>query len=281
MPPKLPPNIFIMTQQRSLRARLRAGETLIGSWISSGSPVVAELMAATGFDFVCVDVEHSAVDLTQAQALFQAVKSGNPGCEAMVRLHGIDYAFVKRYLDSGARGVVAPLVRTRKEAECLVTAVKYPPEGNRGVGFCRANKYGLELQSEFDRANGMNLIVAQIEHIDAVENIDEILTVPGLDAVFIGPYDLSASMGLTAQFDHPDYLATRDRILSACNRHDVAPGIHVVPTNPSQVLARIEEGYRFIAYSLDITMLLTACTEGLETIRAGLVSVVPTGPKLD
>lgn len=254
----------------SLRARLLQGETLIGSWINSGSPIVAELMAAAGFDFLCVDVEHSAVDLPETQQLFQAIHSGNPACETMVRLHGIDYSFVKRYLDAGARGIIAPLVRTRDEAALIVEAAKYPPAGNRGVGFCRANQYGMNLQPEFDRANDANLVAVQIEHIDAVNNIDDIVSLDGVDAVFIGPYDLSASMGITARFDHPDYIAARNRILESCKRHNIVPGIHVVPTEPEQVCARAAEGYRLIAYSLDITMLATACLSGLKKIRAGL-----------
>lgn len=256
----------------SLRSRLRNGDTLIGSWINSGSPIVAELMAAAGFDFLCVDVEHSAVDLPQTQQLFQAIHSGNPSCETMVRLHGIDYSFVKRYLDAGARGIIAPLVRTPEEAATIVEAAKYPPQGNRGVGFCRANQYGLNLQKEFDRANDVNLVAVQIEHIDAVNNIDQIVSVPGVDAVFIGPYDLSASMGITAQFDHPDYIAARDRILESCMRHNIVPGIHVVAPDPDQVRARAAEGYRLIAYSLDITMLTTACSAGLQIIRESLSS---------
>ena len=251
----------------SLRQRLRAGETVIGSWINSGSPIIAELMAACGFDFLCVDVEHSAVDLPQTQQLFQAIRSGRADCAAVVRLHGVDYAFVKRYLDAGACGVVAPLLRTRAEAELLVQAAKYPPQGLRGVGFCRANAYGLRLTDEFARANNEILLAVQIEHIEAVRNIEAILSVPGIDAAFIGPYDLTASMGITAQFDHPDYLAARDAILAACQRHHVTPGIHVVPPDPAQAKARIAEGYRFIAYSLDITMLTTACTQGLAALR--------------
>lgn len=251
----------------SLRQRLRAGETVIGSWINSGSPIIAELMAACGFDFLCVDVEHSAVDLPQTQQLFQAIRSGRADCAAVVRLHGVDYAFVKRYLDAGACGVVAPLVRTRAEAELLVQAAKYPPQGLRGVGFCRANAYGLRLTDEFARANDEILLAAQIEHIEAVRNLEAILSVPGIDAAFIGPYDLTASMGITAQFDHPDYLAARDAILAACQRHHVTPGIHVVPPDPAQAKARIAEGYRLLAYSLDITMLTTACTEGLAALR--------------
>ncbi len=254
----------------SLRQRLRRGETVIGSWINSGSPIIAELMAACGFDFLCVDVEHSAVDLPQTQQLFQAIRSGHPDCAAMVRLHGVDYALVKRYLDAGASGVVAPLVRTREEAMLLVEATKYPPQGLRGVGFCRANAYGMRLADECARANDEILLVVQIEHIEAVRNIDAILSVPGIDSAFIGPYDLTASMGITGQFDHPDYLAARDTILKACQSHNITPGIHVVPPVPEQAKARIAEGYRFLAYSLDITMLATACTEGLAALREGV-----------
>lgn len=251
----------------SLRQRMRVGETLIGSWINSGSPIIAELMAACGFDFLCVDVEHSPVDLQQTQQLFQAICSGRPDCAAIVRLHGVDYAFVKRYLDAGARGVVAPLVRTRAEAELLVQATKYPPQGLRGVGFCRANSYGLRLADECARANDEIFLAVQIEHIDAVRSIDAILSVSGIDAVFIGPYDLTASMGITAQFEHPDYLAARAAILAACRRHGVAPGIHVVQPDAAQARARLAEGYRFLAYSLDITILTAGCTEGLAALR--------------
>lgn len=225
-------------------------------------------MAQTGFDFITVDVEHSAVDLPQTQQIFQAIKSGNPNTETFVRLHGVDYSFVKRYLDAGATGVIAPLIVNKEQAELLVKATKYPPQGKRGVGFCRANKYGLELKKHFSKANNDILVVAQIEDIEAVENIDEILSVDGIDAIFIGPYDLSASMGLTAQFNHPDYITARDKILKACKFHDVTPGIHVVTPNPIEVLERIKEGYRFIAYSLDITMIQETCLEGLTSIRS-------------
>ncbi len=253
--------------QNSLRHRLLAGETVIGSWLNSGSPIVAELMAACGFDFICVDAEHSAVDLAQVQPLFQAIRSGRPECAAVVRLHGVDYSFVKRYLDAGARGVIAPLVRTAEEAALLVQATKYPPMGLRGVGFCRANEYGLRLADECARANDEIFVAVQIEHIEAVRNIDAILAVRGIDGVFIGPYDLTASMGITGQFEHPDYLAARATILDACRRHKIVPGIHVVPPAPGQVRDRMADGYRFIGYSLDITFLTTACSEGLAALR--------------
>lgn len=251
----------------SPRAKLLAGQPLIGSWINTGSPIVGELMAQFGFDFLCVDAEHSAVDLPETQRIFQAIRSGNPACAQFVRLHGVDYSLVKRYMDAGARGLVGPLVTTRAEAELLVQAAKYPPLGKRGVGFCRANQYGTNLAEEFKRANDECVVAVQIEDIRAVENIDEILEVEGVDAAFIGPYDLSASMGLTAQFDHPDYLAARDRILAACKRHKVAPGIHVVQPDPAEVVARLSEGYQVIAFSLDITMLTHLCGESVARLR--------------
>ncbi len=251
----------------NLRARLQAGESVVGSWLNSGSPMLAELMAACGLDFLCVDAEHSAVDLPEAQRLFQAIRSGNPSCAAMVRLHGVDYALVKRYLDAGADGVVAPLVRTADEARLLVQACKYPPDGLRGVGFCRANNYGLRVEEEFVRANREILVAVQIEHVEAVRVIDRILAVPGIDVAFIGPYDLTASMGIAAQFGHPDYAAARDAVLAACARHGVVPGIHVVPPDPTEARLRLAEGCRFLAYSLDLTMVATVCRQGLTALR--------------
>ena len=257
-------------QQGSLRKTLFTGQPVIGSWINSGSPIIAELMANSGFDFLCVDVEHSAVDLQQTQAIFQAARSGNAACHCVVRLHGVDYSFVKRYLDAGASGVIAPLVNTAEQAELLVEATKYPPMGNRGVGFCRANDYGARLKEHYTTANEDIMVAVQIEHYLGVENIDSILEVKGVDAVFIGPYDLSASLGVAAQFDHPLYLEAKDKVIAACKRHNIVPGIHVVHPQPEEFLARVDEGYRLLAYSLDITMLMDACARGLGAIKQEL-----------
>lgn len=251
----------------SVRSRLKEGKIVVGTWLNSASPIIGEAIAHCGFDFITVDAEHSAVDLTQTQHIFQAITSGNPRTENFVRIPGVDYAMTKRYLDSGATGIICPLLNTKEDAELLVNACKYPPIGKRGVGFCRANAYGLHLEKYFEQANDDILIVAQIEDIEAVRSIDEILSVKGIDAVFIGPYDLSASMGLTAQFEHPDYLAARDAILNACKKHQVAPGIHVVNPDPDEFIQRANEGYQLIAYSLDITIVQRNCITALEKIR--------------
>lgn len=254
----------------NIKQLLKDNRPVIGSWINSASPIVAELMATTGFNFLTVDVEHSAVDLVQTQALFQAIRSGNPLCAPLVRLAGNSYADTKRYLDAGAAGVIAPFINSEDQARELVRSVKYPPVGMRGVGFCRANSYGMRLKEAVAVANDETFVCVQIEHVDAVRNIDAILSVPGIDATIIGPYDLSASMGITAQFDHPDMVAAIYSIGAACKRHGVAAGIHVVQPNVAEVLQRYREGYRFIAYSLDITMLMNACMGGLAEIRESI-----------
>ena len=250
-----------------LKLKLANNKTVIGSWINTASPIVAELMASTGFDFLTVDAEHSAVDVPQSQRLFQAIRSGNRDCSPLVRLPNNNYSEVKRYMDAGAAGVIAPLINTAEQAKEVVEAVKYPPHGSRGVGFCRANNYGMRLQEVVENDYLQSFVCIQIEHIDAVNNIGEILSVKSIDAVMIGPYDLSASMGITGQFEHSDMIAAKEHILRTCKDNSVVPGIHVVQPDPIEVSRRILEGYHFIAYSLDITMLLQSCVNGLNEIH--------------
>ncbi len=243
---------------------------LLGSWINTGSAVVAEIMAACGFDFLVVDAEHSAVDVPQAQVIFQAIKAGNPNCVPMVRLPENSYAETKRYLDAGAMGVIAPLINCAHDAKELVRSVKYPPMGERGVGYGRSHGYGFSFNEYMAKANKETFVCVQIEHIKAVKNLGEILSVEGVDAVFIGPYDLTASMGITGQFEHPDYLKVRRNILDECLRNNARAGIHVIEPDPQEAMKRIEEGFSIMAYSLDITMVGNACRQGLEEIRQKL-----------
>ncbi len=250
-----------------MRKRLEEGKPVIGSWINTGSPVVAELMAQAGFDFLTVDMEHSAVELPDAQSLFQAIRSGNRCCVSAVRLASPDYYQAKRLVDAGAQCVICPLVKTADQVREVLDAVKYPPEGRRGVGFCRDNSFGQELQNKLLVANEEKTVCVQIEDIEAVDNIDSILSVPGLDAVFIGPYDLSASMGIAGKLEHPDLLEAKEKVLAACSRHNVAAGIHVIEPDPDRAMEAIGAGYRMIAFSLDITILSTICSSSLAAIR--------------
>ena len=223
-------------------------------------------MAQCGFDWLAVDCEHGANDLVQSQVLFQAMRAGTPECVPFVRLPGNSYESTKRFLDAGAKGVIAPLVNSADDACEVIRSVKYYPKGERGVGISRAHAYGLDFDNYLARANTETIVVVRIEHIRAVERIDEILSTPGVDAAFLGPYDLTASLGVPRQFDHPDVRDAVKRILTACQEHAVAPGIHVVEPQPDEVKRRLDEGFRLIAYSLDILLLSGACRDGLQAI---------------
>lgn len=249
-----------------IQQRIRENGFFLGSWVSSGSPSVAEMLASLGFDFLTIDIEHSPINLPQAHALFQAIKAGNPDCAPLVRLSGVDYAETKRYLDAGAIGVIAPLVNTPAQAEQVVKAVKYPPLGERGLGFVRANMYGLQIDGSTEIANERLFTCIQIEHTKGVENIDAILSVPGLDAVFIGPYDLSASLGLPGDFNHPVVVEAMEKVLHVCINRNIIAGIHVVQPDVKKVIERIDQGYRMIAFSLDLTMMANTASKALKEL---------------
>jgi 2-dehydro-3-deoxyglucarate aldolase len=240
----------------------------IGSWINSCSPIVAELMAICGYDFLTIDVEHAPVDIENSLNMLQAIKSGSPSCRAIVRVSGNSYSEIKRYMDAGADGIICPLVNSKKEAQNLVDAVKYSPMGKRGVGYSRSNNYGIDILSSIANDNDETFVCVQIEHIDAIKNLDDILSVEGIDAAIIGPYDLSASMGLAGQLDHPEMEEAIHYNLEKCQKRGIMPGIHVVQPDPEQVKMRIKQGYRFIAYSVDIKMISDLSIEGLKIIKS-------------
>lgn len=245
-------------------------ELILGSWINSASPIIAEIMSNAGFDFLCIDAEHSAIDFNTSLHLFQAMKAGNPDCTPLVRMQGNNYTDTKRYLDAGALGVIAPLVNSKEEVEYLIKSVKYPPLGNRGVGYGRSHAYGFEFDQYMNDAEDNIFIAIQIEHIDAVNNFEEMAQVKGLDAIFVGPYDLTASMGITAQFNHPDYLNVLGKINIICQKYNIIGGIHVVQPNPQEVVEKHSMGYNMIAYSLDITIIGSNCRNALTKINNSL-----------
>jgi 2-keto-3-deoxy-L-rhamnonate aldolase RhmA len=234
---------------------------------------IAEILASAGYEWVVVETEHTAIDVSEVLRLIIAIEGA--GAVPLVRLAWNDPIQCKAALDSGAAGVLVPMVNTRAEAELAVKAAKYPPLGFRGVGLARAHAYGHRFAEYVSQANDSTLLIVQIEHKDAVENIDEILDVPGIDGTFIGPYDLSMSMGLPGQLDHPDVVAARARVLAATKARGLAPGIHLVhPDRAAGAIAGIvEEGYQFIALGTDILFLGDACRElqrkALAAVTAG------------
>jgi 2-dehydro-3-deoxyglucarate aldolase len=249
----------------SLKSQLYNGDLTIGSWITIGHTSIAEIMAQAGFDWLTVDMEHSAITLHQAQQLIQVIELA--GVTPLVRVGNNDPNLIKRVMDAGAYGVIVPMVNNRKDAETAIRSVKYPPIGTRGVGLARAQGYGATFEKYKNWVNSESLVIVQIEHIKAVENLEDILRVEGVDAFIIGPYDISGSLGVPGQFDHPDVIAALTEIKDISNRLKKTSGFHVIPPLYEAVLEKIDEGYRFLAFSLDILFLGGSCREGLIKIK--------------
>jgi 4-hydroxy-2-oxoheptanedioate aldolase len=250
------------------KRRLQAGEPSIGTWLSVPSPEIAEYVADLGFDWLTVDCEHNAIDVTAMSRMFGVIAAA--GVAPLVRIPWNSGENIKRVLDAGAWGIVVPMVNSRAEAEEAVAAAKYPPRGNRSLGGgMRAIRWGSSADEYSRHADDEILVVLQIEHIDGVNVADEILGVPGVDACFIGPNDLAASMGISLgiplESDHPDLMAAITEIRDACVRNGVAPGIHT--SGPAGINQRIAEGFQFLAMASELKFLLSGLQDGLRALN--------------
>ena len=239
----------------AIRKSLADKESSVGSWMQIPHASVAEIMGQAGYDWVAVDMEHGAISVHQLPDLFRALELG--GTLPLVRLAQGHPKDCKQALDAGAGGVIVPMVETAAQLIAVRVACRWPPAGTRGVGFSRANLFGKHFEAYREEAQAP-LLVAMIEHSRAVDNLEEILAVEGLDAILIGPYDLSASMGLIGQFDEPRFVTAMERIRTLCRQANIPCGVHVVMPDKAVLQQRINEGYRFIAYSIDAVFLNTS-----------------------
>jgi 2-dehydro-3-deoxyglucarate aldolase len=243
------------------KQKLGAGQAVLGGWIMIGHPGVAEIMAGEGFDWIAVDLEHTSTGLNDLEAIALALK-GTP-CDLLVRLHSCDGVQAKLALDIGAGGIIVPAVNTPAQAAQAVAIAKFPPHGVRGASLCRATDYGRNFNACYQQHNDQVIVAVMLENHLGVAQVDGILSTEGVDAAFIGPYDLSASMGLAGQLQHPEVLAAQQKVLMACLRHDVAPGIHVVSTEPEDLKHCLGQGFRFVACGLDTLYLQQGCRKML------------------
>jgi 2-keto-3-deoxy-L-rhamnonate aldolase RhmA len=257
-----------MNEIDNLKSKLRSRQLTIGSWITFGHTSVAEIMAKAGFDWLTVDMEHSAITLHETQQLVQVIELS--GCVPLVRVGVNDANLIKRVMDTGAHGVIVPMINTKADAERAVGAVKYPPKGFRGVGLARAHSYGANFEGYRKWNETESIVIVQIEHIKAAENLEAILSVEGVDAFIVGPYDISTSLGVAGQFDHPEMTSVLSKILDTASRLKAVAGYHVVPPDTMQVLEKVKQGYRFVAFSTDFLFLGDSCRTGLETVRRTL-----------
>ena len=236
-------------------------KTQIGSWITLNNPSIAEIMADAGFDWLCIDLEHSVTDYFETQQLILAIQS--KGIKAYVRVGENNTRIIKRVLDAGADGIIVPSVNSAVEAQKAVAAVKYPPYGKRGVGLARAQLYGFGFDYYRDVTSKEVKLIVQIEHIDAIRELDKIIQTDGVDGTFIGPYDLSGSMGHPGEWNSPDVISALKTYEDTARKYNKLIGFHVVPPDYSLVEEKIDKGYNFIAFCFDAFFLGNTIREKL------------------
>ncbi len=236
-------------------ARLRAGETLLGCIVALPSAEVAEMFSRAGFDWLLIDTEHAPLDALAAQGLLQAAR-----CPCLVRVPAGEEALIKKALDIGAAGVVVPQVNSAAEAERIVRYCRYPPQGSRGVGIVRAQGYGLDFAEYVALANDNVIVMLQVEHIAAVNDIDAILRVPGVDALMIGPYDLSGSMGKLGKVNDPAVEQAIETVRAACAGAGMKLAIFAATAEGMKPYLR--KGYTLPIAGMDL-MLLAAAAKGI------------------
>lgn len=249
--------------KNTMRRALLQGELTLGAWLQIGHPGCAEICARAGFDWICVDLEHGAIDLETMTNIFRTIDGFD--CVPVARLPLNDPVWIHRTLDAGAKTLIIPMVKTAAEAEAAVREAKYPPRGTRGFGFSRANIHGMDFATYVEEANDEIAMIMQIEHRDALPNLDAIAQVDGVDAMFIGPYDLTGSMGITGQMEHPDVVAALAEYRQVCSRHGIAAGAHEVFPTTESVGKALEQGYTLLALGLDVTFLAESARAALRT----------------
>ena len=226
---------------------------VFGAWTSLGHPSITEIFTAAGVDFIGIDLEHSTISQEQAQRIIAAAQAGGVVCLPRVASHNGEP--IRRLLDSGADGVIVPNVSTPDEVERLIGWCKYPPVGRRSFGVARAQGYGKDFDAYVARWNERSTLILQIESAAGVEAIDELLSAEAVDGVMVGPYDLSGSMGIPGQLEHPRVAEACARVIEACRRRRKACGTQVIEPTEAAVAAALETGYTFVVLASDVFLL--------------------------
>ena len=250
-----------MKKINNFAKRLRSGETLIGSLVSLASAEICELLASIGYDWLFIDAEHGAFNPQQAQAMLQAAAP----TPCLIRVPSDETIWLKKALDIGAAGVIVPQVHTADQAREIISHCKYTPDGKRGIGIGRAHKYGIDFDRYIKYANQETAVVLQAESSEAVDNINDIVKLKGIDAILIGPYDLSASLGKPGEIDHPVVQAAINKIIKTCQNAKLAMGFFGV--TPESVLPYKQKGFTLLTIGMDTAFLINAAQEMLSKMK--------------
>lgn len=249
----------------TLKQKLKNNGLTIGSWITIGHPSIVEIMASAGFEWLVVDMEHTSIDLTMAQILITTIQAKN--MKAFVRVSKNEEVIIKKVLDMGADGIIVPMIKNKEEAKQAVDFAYYPPIGKRGVGLYRAQNYGIGFEEYREKNKNETIVIAQIEHIEAVQNINDILNVDGIDGTIVGPYDLSGSMGKPGSYDDADVAEALENVKNACFAHKKPLGFHVIQSDNKKLQEKIDDGYTFLAFSIDFFFLGDKARDEMDKIR--------------
>jgi 4-hydroxy-2-oxoheptanedioate aldolase len=255
-------------KKNSVRHKLKRGEPSFGSWLTMPGVFTAQLMGRMGFDWLTLELEHTPMHMETAGACIVAL--ANADVAPLVRIPWNTGENIKRVLDIGAWGIVVPMVNSRAEAEAVVEAARYRPIGRRSIGgSLHAANFDTDAATYYAKANEEILVVIMAEHVDAVERADEIFSVPGIDAVFIGPNDLHASMGLPPSFDsdNKSFVDAVEHIRITAKKHGLASGIHVV--DAAQAQRRVKDGFQFIALASDAGFMMSKAKEVANALGIG------------
>lgn len=252
-----------------LKEKLAGNKLTIGTWLTIPHQSVVEILSTAGFEWIVIDREHSAIDYGELQNLIGHIQ-GN-GMEALVRVAKNDEVEIKHALDAGANGIIVPMITSKAESETAVNFIKYPTSGRRGVGLSRAQHYGIGFDSYKQWLENEVIIIFQIEHIDAVNNLDEILATNQLDGIIVGPYDLSASMNKPGNFDDANVLTALDIIKEKTLSSNKSLGFHVISSDHQKIIEKITEKYNFLAFSLDFFFLGDSARNEMVKLRNSLI----------
>ncbi|MGB9955141.1 HpcH/HpaI aldolase family protein (plasmid) [Haloferax prahovense] len=252
----------------NIKQSIESREHPFGTWISVGHPTIAEAAAQLDIDFVLLDMEHTTMDLETIESMVRAVDAAPGATDAIVRVPWNDPVRLKRAVDIGMAGVMVPMIDTPEEARELVRAIRYPPDGIRGIAGSRATRYGRNFEEYVTTANGTILTVAQIETELGLENAKEIAEVEGIDALFVGPADLSGALGHFAEWDSPEFVDALDSVIEASKEADVPVGTLAV--NTDEIPDRVEQGFDFLIAGKDVSLLMGGINDAADRYNASL-----------
>lgn len=245
--------------------KLRGTRPLLGTIVSLPSPELSELLSLAGFDWLFIDMEHGALSIGDAQRMLLAVKND---CNAIIRVADNNPILIKQALDIGANGIIVPLVNSADEARQAVESARYPPIGKRSVGIARAHDYGMHFTDYIQRANQAVAVIIQIEHQEAVDNLDAILDVAGIDGVFIGPYDLSGSMNRLGNISDPAVQEAIQTVKTRCAQRSIPVGLFL--QQPDRIAAELASGVTFLAVGTDTFFVWSGAQQVVRTFKAGM-----------